>query len=175
MIAELRPPRLVAETREIDPVDDLLRYTDPDDPLAWLRRSDGIVGLGKPVIAITRGGTADVEPVTAGAIPGHAEAWRWVTSNAATDDPLRLPGTGLVAFGAFAFDPRSQRSNLLVIPPARDRPTRRAQLDHPHPQPRRPRRRARPRRDAVRAVLVGDPRTRARSIRRATKTPSGRG
>ncbi len=117
MIAELRPPRLVAETREIDHIDDLLLYADPDDPLAWLRRSDGIVGLGKPVIAITRGGTADDAPVTAGAIPGHAEAWRWATSNAATDDPVRLPGTGLVAFGAFAFDPRSERSNLLVIPP----------------------------------------------------------
>ena len=46
MTSSHRPPQLVVETREIDPVDDLLAFTSPDEPLAWLRRGDGIVGVG---------------------------------------------------------------------------------------------------------------------------------
>ena len=40
-------PRLVVETREIEPVDDLLAFTSPASPLAWLRRGDDIVGIGE--------------------------------------------------------------------------------------------------------------------------------
>ena len=42
-------PRLSVETREIDPVDDLLAYADPDRPLAWLRRGEGVVGVGDQI------------------------------------------------------------------------------------------------------------------------------
>ena len=38
-----RLPPLVVETREIEPVDDLLSLTDPHNPLAWLRRGEGIL------------------------------------------------------------------------------------------------------------------------------------
>ena len=44
-----RPPRLVVETREVDRVDDLISFTSADQPLAWLRRGDGIVGIGRAV------------------------------------------------------------------------------------------------------------------------------
>src|SRR5690606_4294719 len=37
---------LIVQTREIDPVEDLLAYADPSAPLAWLRRGDGIVAVG---------------------------------------------------------------------------------------------------------------------------------
>ena len=40
---------LVVETREIDPVEDLLAVADPARPLAWLRRGDGIVAVGQPL------------------------------------------------------------------------------------------------------------------------------
>ena len=38
--------RLVAQTREIPPVDDLLAHTSAGRPLAWLRRGEGIVAAG---------------------------------------------------------------------------------------------------------------------------------
>ena len=50
-----RSPRLIAETREIDPTDDLLAYASPDQPLAWLRRGEGIVGIGAAA-GLERGG-----------------------------------------------------------------------------------------------------------------------
>ena len=46
--------RLVVETREIDPVEDLLAYADPSRPLAWLRRGDGIVAVGDGVVETVR-------------------------------------------------------------------------------------------------------------------------
>ncbi len=105
-----RPPRLVAETREIDAIDDLISYTLPSRPLAWLRRGDGIVGVGRPVA-----GYAPGTRLTPGA-PTHAEDWRRLCSVAEVDDEMRLPGTGLVAFGAFPFDARSVRSSALIVP-----------------------------------------------------------
>ena len=38
---------LTVETRRIDPVPSLIPYADPGRPLLFLRRSDGIVGLGE--------------------------------------------------------------------------------------------------------------------------------
>ena len=61
MTSSLRPPKLVVETREIATVDDLLSYTDPGSPLAWLRRGEGIVGIA------TVGGYETGLP---GALPG---------------------------------------------------------------------------------------------------------
>ncbi len=127
----------MAETRPIDPPSDLLLYASADDPLAWLRRGDGIVGIGRPVAAIERGGAA---PTTGG--PEHAETWRWMTANAMIDDDVRLPGTGLVGFGAFTFDARSARSSILVVPPlvigrrgGQAWATRIRNLDAPRPEP----------------------------------------
>lgn len=108
-----RPPRLVVETREIDVIDDLISYTSPDEPLAWLRRGDGVVGVGRPVASIEFGGEWGLSP----AAVGHSAAWRHLISAAVISDDVRLPGTGLVGFGAFAFDPRSARSSVLRIPP----------------------------------------------------------
>lgn len=105
-------PRLVAETREIDPVDDLIAYTAARDPLAWLRRGEGIVGLGSPVF---RTSVRAAEP--RGGIAPLAERWRRVVAAAAVDDPVALPGTGLVAFGTMTFDARSAQSSVLTVPP----------------------------------------------------------
>jgi menaquinone-specific isochorismate synthase len=106
--------KLVVETREIDPVEDPLAYADPSRPLAWLRRGDGIVAIG--------GGTAATLRVPAGADTVRsaviASAWQRLAQDAEIDDPLSLPGTGLVAFGAFAFDERSAADSVLVVPSA---------------------------------------------------------
>lgn len=107
MTVSLRPPRLVVETREVDPDRDLLACTDPRAPLVWLRRGDGMVGAGRLV--------AGYEAVGAER-PSPADAWRAIAAAAEIDDPVGLPGSGLVAFGALAFDPRSAASSRLIVP-----------------------------------------------------------
>lgn len=105
--------RLVVTTREIDPVEDLLAYADRDRPLAWLRRGDGIVGAGDALRVELR--------VPAGDRPRAvtlAEAWRRLAADADVDDPLRLPGTGLIGFGALPFDERSAADCALLVPAA---------------------------------------------------------
>jgi menaquinone-specific isochorismate synthase len=108
-----RPTRLVVETREIDPVDDLLLLADPHSPLAWLRRSDGIVGIGGMLAGLESGGTAESSHGESA-----AEAWRAMSAAAEIDDPVGIPGTGLVAFGALPFDPRSGSTSRLIVPHA---------------------------------------------------------
>ncbi len=109
-----RLPRLVAETREIDPIDDLLRYADPHFPLAWLRRNDGMIGLGGMLAGFETG----AGPSARDDAPPPSEMWRAICAEAEIDDPLGLHGTGLVAFGTFAFDPRSRSSSRLIVPHA---------------------------------------------------------
>ena len=109
MTRSLRLPPLVVETKEIEPVDDLLVLTDPRNPLAWLRRGEGIVGSGRPVMQIGLPGSPPMS------IP-LAEIWREITADARVSDPLELPGTGLVGFGALGFDPASTTRPYLVVP-----------------------------------------------------------
>lgn len=99
-------PRLLVETREIDPIDDLLAFTDPARPLVWQRRGEGMVGLGEP-LALPFASDADA----------RADRWRELASAAVVDDPLEIPGTGLVAFGALPFDRRSERPGALLVAP----------------------------------------------------------
>lgn len=116
MTSSHRPLALVVETREIDVVDDLLAYTSPPAPLAWLRRGDGIVGIGD--LGGYERGPGDL-PAADDAQPSTpADAWRSIAERADVDDPLHLPGTGLVAFGTFVFDARSSATSRLIIPQA---------------------------------------------------------
>ncbi len=100
------------ETREIDPVEDLLAYADPSRPLAWLRRGDGIVAVGDGVVETVRipAGAASMRSAAI------AAAWRDLAEDAEIDDDLRLPGSGLVAFGALTFDEDSAADSVLVVP-----------------------------------------------------------
>ncbi len=109
-----RPPQLVVETREIDPVEDLLAFADPRSPLAWLRRGEGIVGVGHVVAGYETSGPG-TDP---GAQPSPADAWREIAAAADIDDPVGVHGTGLVAFGALPFDARSRAAGRLVVPQA---------------------------------------------------------
>jgi menaquinone-specific isochorismate synthase len=110
----LRPPRLVVQTREIDPVDDILAFTDAASPLAWLRRGEGIVGVGSAVAEYEAGGIAE----SAAPAQSAADMWRALAAEAEIDDPVGLHGTGLVAFGALVFDRRSRASSRLIVPQA---------------------------------------------------------
>lgn len=100
------------ETREIDPVEDLLAYADPSRPLAWLRRGDGIVAVGDAIVETVRI-PAGAATLRSAAI---ARAWRELAQDAEIDDELGLPGSGLVAFGALTFDEDSAADSILVVP-----------------------------------------------------------
>ncbi|MGZ0712892.1 isochorismate synthase (plasmid) [Coraliomargarita sp. W4R53] len=106
-----RLPRLAVTTREISPVDDLLQFTGSASPLAWLRRDRGIVGVGIPIVELTLSGM-DAAPAR------FADIWRRLAASAEVEDSVHLPGTGLVGFGALAFDPDvSASGSTLVVPP----------------------------------------------------------
>ncbi len=104
--------RLVAQTREIPTVDDLLVHTSAARPLAWLRRGEGIVAAGDGMAASIRipagreGKRSDI----------IADLWRGIAADAEIDDPVDLPGTGLVAFGALVFDEGSHADSVLTVP-----------------------------------------------------------
>ncbi len=110
-----RPPRLMVQTREIDPVEDILAFSDARSPLAWLRRGEGIVGVGGVVAEYQSGGTGGGSGTPA---ESAADVWRALAAAAEIDDPVGLHGTGLVGFGALVFDPRSQASSRLMVPQA---------------------------------------------------------
>lgn len=107
------PPRLRVTTREVDAIDDVLAYADPSSPLYWMRRGDGIAGLGV-VLSVNAGGSYPCDTPTRSA--QFSRSWRAIAESAEIDDEVGLPGTGLVAFGAFAFDDASARSSVLVVP-----------------------------------------------------------
>ena len=89
-----------------DPAD-LLDLLPPDAPLAWVRRGDGLVGWGEALRVEVGGASrfADAE-----------RAWQQVLARAIVRDEVRLPGTGPVAFGSFAFDDDSPTGGVVVVP-----------------------------------------------------------
>ena len=99
-------------TREIDQVEDPLAYADAASPLAWLRRGDGIVAVGDRIVHEIRVPAGNAAP-RSGAI---AADWQRLVRGAEIDDPLGLPGSGLVAFGALTFDEHSASDSVLVVP-----------------------------------------------------------
>jgi menaquinone-specific isochorismate synthase len=85
---------------------DLLSLLPQDGPLAWTRDGEGLVGWGEAARVELTGEDPFAE----------AKAW-WsaVAARASVSDPVQVPGTGLVAFGSFAFDPDGGTS-VLVVP-----------------------------------------------------------
>jgi menaquinone-specific isochorismate synthase len=105
--APARSPRLHAVTREIDPIEDLLEYADAADPTVWSRRGDMLVGTAGSALSF-RAGTTTGEDAS--------RWWREVTGAAVVEDPVRLPGTGLVAFGTLPFDAASGADAVFSVP-----------------------------------------------------------
>ncbi|WP_233437813.1 isochorismate synthase [Agromyces laixinhei] len=99
--------RLVVRTVAVDETEPLIPRADPRHPLVWMRRGEGIVGLGEAV-RIETGGPNRVEDAAA--------AWASLAALAEIDDRVGLPGTGLVAFGAFAFADESSATSVLIVP-----------------------------------------------------------
>ncbi|WP_396133145.1 isochorismate synthase MenF [Agromyces sp. 3263] len=97
----------MVRTEPVEELAPLIPRADPRHPLLWMRRGEGIVGLGE---------TLRVETSGASRVKDAAAAWTELAADADVDDRVGLPGTGLVAFGAFAFADHSASSSVLVVP-----------------------------------------------------------
>lgn len=97
---------LHVQTTRIDDPGDLLALLPEDDPLAWVQQGEGLVGWGE---------AARVELSGPDRFADAQAWWQALVDEADVADEVRLPGTGLVAFGSFAFDPRAATS-VLVVP-----------------------------------------------------------
>ncbi|GAA1526346.1 chorismate-binding protein [Agromyces terreus] len=99
--------RLVVRTEPVDELAPLIPRADPRHPLLWMRRGEGIVGLGE---------TLRIETSGVDRVDDAAAVWTELAADADVDDRVGLPGTGLVAFGAFAFADDSASTSVLVVP-----------------------------------------------------------
>lgn len=99
-------PGLRVRTERAEP-GRLLQHAEPRAPLAIRRGADGIVGRGEALRLEFRGPAR---------LSDAADAWRRIAQDAIVDDAVGVPGTGLVAFGAFAFDDRSAATSVLIVP-----------------------------------------------------------
>ena len=79
----------------------------PADPLAYIRGGDGLVGWGEAV---------RVEAHGPNRIQELSRQWRDLAASAEVDDQVKLPGTGLVAFGSIAFADSSETASALIVP-----------------------------------------------------------
>jgi len=98
---------LEAETTPLDDVRQLIPFLDSRTPLLWLRKGDGMAGIGE-VLRLDFTGPDRIEQAAA--------AWRATAEAAVVDDDVCTPGTGLVAFGTFAFDDASRAISTLIVP-----------------------------------------------------------
>lgn len=85
----------------------LLDYVTRDDSLMWSRNGLGVIGFGH------------VARFEASGPERFALARRWwsqITLAARAQDPINVPGTGLIAFGAFSFSYSSSYASRLIVP-----------------------------------------------------------
>lgn len=85
----------------------LIAYADAASPLAFVRSDDGLVGVGE-VLRITVSG--------ADRIADAAAAWDELVAAADVVDEVGAHGSGLVAFGTFAFADDSSAESVLIVP-----------------------------------------------------------
>jgi menaquinone-specific isochorismate synthase len=98
---------LVARTVSLPDPGPLLELLPARAALAWVRRGEGVVGWGEAARVSTSGPDrfADAQ-----------HAWSQLMGRSVVRDEVRLPGTGPVAFGSFAFSPKSAAGGVLVVP-----------------------------------------------------------
>ena len=102
-----RVPSLAVRTTRIDHVSPLLDVVDRSRPLVFVRGGAGMAGVGEALRLEFSGPHRMTEA---------ADAWRAVAAAATVHDEVGVPGTGLVAFGSFAFDDESAEKSVLIVP-----------------------------------------------------------
>nr|WP_241972736.1 isochorismate synthase [Cryobacterium cryoconiti] len=98
---------LTVETTPIADIRQLILLLDTREPLLWMRRNQGLAGIGTALRLEFTGATRLTDAAT---------AWREVAAAATVTDPIESTGTGLLAFGAFAFDTSSAQTSVLIVP-----------------------------------------------------------
>lgn len=99
--------RLKAVTTVVALDGPLIGFADPAHPLVALRRGDGIVGIGEVWRGEFRGPSR---------LADAARTWRALSGVADVADPVHRAGSGLVAFGSFAFAADSEDASVLIVP-----------------------------------------------------------
>lgn len=93
-------------TRPIDDPTDLLARLPLNDPLAWVRNGEGLIGWGVAARLEVRGHER------------FSRTQRWWSNLCTTfdiDDTVSMPGTGPIAFGSFSFDDETATS-IIILP-----------------------------------------------------------
>lgn len=98
---------LTVETTEESDPGRLIPLLDASEPLLWMRRGCGLAGIGVALRLEFSGPTR---------IADAAAAWQRVVDAARVTDPLAFTGTGLIAFGSFAFSASSAMTSVLIVP-----------------------------------------------------------
>jgi menaquinone-specific isochorismate synthase len=96
--------RLTVRTRPLDDDRPLLSLPPAPDALAWVRGGEGLVGWGEAVRLRPGPGSRRIERAD--------EQLRGLAAD--VDDPVGLPGSGLVALGSFSFAADAPDSALVV-------------------------------------------------------------
>ena len=98
---------LWVETTPLEDVRHLIPFLDTHTPLLWVRKGNGIAGIGEALRLSFQGPHR---------IHDAAIEWRKVVDAAHVTDEVSLPGTGLVAFGTFTFADNSSMTSTLIVP-----------------------------------------------------------
>ena len=97
--------RLVARSVLVDDPGNLVDLLPRTAPLSWIRRGDGLVGWGE---------TARFDTSGPDRFAAAQDWWRRLTETSVVRDEAQVPGSGLLAFGAFAFADEPGSSTLVV-------------------------------------------------------------
>jgi menaquinone-specific isochorismate synthase len=98
---------LTIVTRPSASVSNILDWIAPDNPLAFVRNGEGIVGIGELLRLEFRGADRFSEA---------AAAWSKISRTAIIHDSVTQAGSGLVALGSFAFADSSSAVSVLIVP-----------------------------------------------------------
>ncbi|MHA7240062.1 isochorismate synthase [Arthrobacter sp. TMS1-12-1] len=96
----------VART-DMDPQAGILDYVVRNDAHTWIRHGGGLVAYGE---------TARFTVTGPDRFTRAQEWWRRELAGAEVLDELGVPGTGLIAFGSFAFSKTSAHESRLIVP-----------------------------------------------------------
>jgi menaquinone-specific isochorismate synthase len=96
----------VARTVLIDDPGDLVALLPPSQPLSWVHRGDGLVGWGE---------VARLEVSGPDRFAIADDWWRDLADHSVVRDAAETPGSGLVAFGSFAYAD-SPGDSVLIVP-----------------------------------------------------------
>ncbi|TDD64200.1 isochorismate synthase [Jiangella aurantiaca] len=96
---------MVVRTTEVPDPGPLLELLPEDFPMAWVRQGEGVVGWGQ---------AARFDTIGANRFVAADRWWRRMVGTAVVRDEVRLPGSGPVAFGSFAFDDVPGSSSLVL-------------------------------------------------------------